>query len=249
MHSSHIFTRGSVPLGLVALSATGLLAAVALSFVIDTTKFVEVHLTPATKMFVVGEVIPIAITVEAPVPVNAFMGELVFSTDTFEVVSIEYNTQLADLWVTEPWYSKADNVVYFAGGTTRIGGFTGTDTLLTVYLRSTKTGATALSLRNMRVLAHDGFGTDVPLKEPVDVLFTSERIQAQSTVLTDTEQTETYTIIPSPPVYDLNTDGKVSFADVGILLLNLGSADSRYDFNRDGTINQTDLTLLLENRE
>jgi hypothetical protein len=240
--------RGNLTMGLLSVGITSLLAAVVFSFVIDTTQFVEVRLSPSSKTLIVGEVVPVSIIVKAPVPVNAFMGELVFSSDTLEVVSISYNTNLADLWVTEPWYSKAQNTVYFAGGTTKTGGFVGTDTLLTVYLRSTQTGTASLSLKDTRVLAHDGFGTDVPLTKPVDALFTTESIQTQSTVLTETKQAETYTIIAAEPSFDLNDDGKVGFGDVGILLLKIGSDDARFDFNLDGKVNQTDLGLLLSHR-
>jgi hypothetical protein len=44
---------------------------------------------------------------------------------------------------------------------------------------------------------------------------------------------------------DLNGDGRVSGADLGILLGDWGSALQRSDLNRDGTVNGSDLGLLL----
>ena len=44
---------------------------------------------------------------------------------------------------------------------------------------------------------------------------------------------------------DLNGDGRVSGADLGILLGDWGSSLQRSDLNRDGTVNGSDLGLLL----
>lgn len=244
------FTRGNLGLGVFAIAATGLVAAAIFSLLTTQPLLPTASMTikPLNKTLLIGEILPVEIVVSSPKPSNAFTGELIFSNDTFVVEKIDYNTALADLWVTEPWYSKADNTIYFAGGTTRPGGFVGTETLLTVYLRSTQSGEATLALENAQLLAHDGFGTTLPLPESVDALFTSEALATQSEIIAQTTKTQNYTIIENPPSFDLNNDGVIGLADVGILLLKLGSTDMRFDLNLDGFVNQTDITTLLSRR-
>lgn len=241
--------KGNLGVGVLTVAVTSLLAAAIFSLLTSLPpKTATITIKPSSKTLLVGEVLPVQIVVQSPEPSNAFTGELVFSNDTFVVEKIDYNTTLADLWVTEPWYSKADNTIYFAGGTTRTGGFVGTETLLTVHLRSTKSGAATLALENAQILAHDGFGTSLPLPESVDALFTSEALATQSEVIASATTTKNFTIIETPPSFDLTGDGVITLADVGTLLLKLGSSDPRFDLNLDGSVTQADITLLLAAR-
>jgi hypothetical protein len=246
-HSTH---RGSLPLGLVTLVATGLAAATILSLIAypPPTTPVSLRIEPVAQTLVQGETFTIRIIVAATEPVNAFTGELVFSNETLEVVAIDYNTTVADLWVEEPWYNRADNTLYFAGGTTKPGGFIGTDTLLSITLAAKRVGTASLALKKAQVLQHNGLGTEAPLTLSVDALFTTTELAVQTNKLSPFPITKTYTIIPTPPNFDLTGDGVVTFADVSIFLLHLGSSDLRYDFNRDGSVTTEDLTLLLTAR-
>ena len=88
----------------------------------------------------IGEMFQVKLVVESSVPVNAFSGDLSFNTEILTVERIDYNTSIADLWVKEPWYSNGGGIITFAGGTTKQGGFTGTDTLLTITFTTHKEG-------------------------------------------------------------------------------------------------------------
>lgn len=211
----------------------------------ETKNEASLSLNPEKLTASVATPIKLEVLISANTPINAFMGEVVFDTTLFTVEKIEYNTSLADLWVTEPWYSKADNTIYFAGGTTRAGGFLGKDNLLTIYLTSQNIGETVVTIKNARVLKHDGLGTDTVLAASIDSVI-SFLAENQSTITQETKDIATrVTIIPTPPTYDINNDGKVSLADIATFMLKLGGNDPRFDFNLDGSVSTTDLSLLL----
>lgn len=219
----------------IAIIASALVATVALH---DETP-AAMYITPVSATVGVGETQQFSVVVKSNVPVNTFAGELLFDTDRFNVVDISYNTSIANLWVEEPWYNRASNSVYFAGGTTVPGGFTGEGTLLTVTLQAVAIGDTTLSLHGARIMAHDGLGSEVTLVEPLDTLFMVDTrpytkplqkpVDSQITVVTDL-----------PPL-DINQDGELSFQDVGVLLLNLGKEKAEYDFTGDGKVTWSDV--------
>ena len=75
------------------------------------------------------------------------------------------------MWAEKPWYENGAGTIKFIGGTTRKGGFFGTGSLITITFRAHGTGDAVVRVRDARILAHDGLGTDVPLGEPIDSLF------------------------------------------------------------------------------
>jgi hypothetical protein len=226
------------------LAAGAFTASIALA---PTNQNPEASLTlnPHQLVAKVGMPVKLEVLISADTPVNAFMGEIAFDSNLFKVDSIEYNTVLADLWVTEPWYSKADNTIYFAGGTTRAGGFTGEDNLITIYLSSQSTGETVISIKNARILKHDGLGTDTVLANSIDSLISLLAEDTNSSVPEIKDMATEVTITPSLPSYDVNNDGKVSLADIASFMLKLGSSDLRFDFNGDGKVSTADLSLIL----
>jgi hypothetical protein len=218
---------------------------------LSTRVLADMRIEPAIKTVVAGETFDITIVVESRVPVNVFAGELLFDTTTLAVESIDYNTSIADLWAEEPWYSNGEGTLTFIGGTTRPGGFTGTDDLITITFRAKETGAGSLVISDATILQHDGLGSEATLAEPIDAIFTV-RPEATSTA-TGTETNliqavrlgSSYNVVTSLPSTDLNGDGRQSIADTSILLLNMGSRDPRYDLNGDGAVNLTDLNIIL----
>lgn len=228
----------------VILAAGALTASVALA-PHEMEGEASLTLSPQELTTLIDNTVKLEVLISANTPVNAFMGEVVFDTSLFTVDKIEYNTALADLWVTEPWYSKADNTIYFAGGTTRTGGFVGKDNLLTIYLSSRSIGETVVGIENARILKHDGLGTDTVLTTGIDSVISTLAADPAS-IPTETKDTASaVTVIPNPPSYDVNNDGKVSLADIATFMLKLGSSDIRFDFNQDGTVSTADLSLLL----
>jgi hypothetical protein len=135
--------------------------------------------------------------------------------------------------------TKASNSVYFAGGTTITDGFTGTGELLRATLQAKRVGDTTITLRNTRVLAHDGLGRDVPLNKPLNTLFSIDTTPF-ATPLEETEESIVSVISDVPPL-DVNNDGEIGFKDISILLTALGSTEDKYDFNRDGRVDWSDI--------
>jgi hypothetical protein len=227
----------------LAAGATGLAAAFILALPPYLTPNASLTLSPQAAAADVGNVLVFEVIVDASVPVNAYTGEIVFDNQAFTVERIDYNTSIADLWVEEPWYSRAENSIYFAGGTTDPGGFTGVGSLMTIYLRATEPGFASVSLQKSRILLHDGIGTDATLTAPIDARFSAEGL-AQETVVTVPETTNWVSVAKTPPSPDLNGDGLVTFADMAIFMLYFGSENARYDFNQDGSVGFADMSIL-----
>jgi hypothetical protein len=227
----------SIPTALAALVMAA--STFAASVILTSQPSAAIYVTPSTTSVEVGDMVTILVLVKSNVPVNAFTSELIFDTARFEVKDISYNTSIADLWVEEPWYNRASNSIYFAGGTTKKDGFTGTGELMQVTLQAKAVGDTQLNLRNTRVLAHDGLGIDVPLTKPLDTFFTIDTTPF-ATPLQEIK-TESIVVISERPTLDVNGDGTLSFKDIGVLLSSIGSDDARYDFNGDGSVSWSDI--------
>jgi hypothetical protein len=199
----------------------------------------SMYVVPSATSVEIGGTLSVAVMVKSNVPVNAFTSELVFDTNRFYVTNISYNTSIANLWVEEPWYNRANNSIYFAGGTTQSDGFVGTGELMRVTLQARSAGDTILTLRNTRVLAHNGLGKDVSLVQPLDTLFSIDTTPF-ATPLQEIE-TDVIAIVSDLPPLDVNGDGVLSFRDIGTLLSALGSDQVLYDFNGDNKVTWADI--------
>jgi hypothetical protein len=228
----------SVPALLVASAFVAVAAVAGISTLDEAGIRIEPHATSA----LIGEDITIHIMVDAASPMNVFAGDISFDPRILKVEKIEYNTSIADVWVTRPWYDNGAGTLNFGGGTTKRGGFTGTGSLVMVTFKTLAEGDGAVTIHNGRILQHDGLGTDAQLSPPIDsvitVLNTPTTPQAKTRVL----------VTNSPLSPDLNADGVVTFADASIIMLNLFGNNPRYDLNRDGEINRTDLSIILNTR-
>jgi len=242
------FHAGNVlPVSLIASALIGFLAiASVLVFPFSTSVVADMRLSPTSRTVGVGETFDVSVVVEARVPVNVFAGDLMFDKDTLEVEAINYNTSIADLWAEEPWYSNGEGTLNFAGGTTRSGGFSGTDTLLTITFKTLKEGAGALVISKAQILQHDGLGTNAELAPTIDALFTIEDEESpQENLVQRSTLPASYAVVTTPPSTDLNGDGKQSIADVSIFLMNMGGDPQRFDFNLDGKVNLKDFNIIL----
>jgi len=243
--------KNNPPNGYMQLLVVGLLAAgsmaAALLFALPFANAPQASLSisPGEAAVALGDTLVVEVVVEASVPVNAFTGEVVFDSDVFSVDKIEYDTSIADLWVTEPWFSKSANSIYFAGGDTAPGGFTGRGTLMTVYLTALNPGFVSLTLANAQVLQHDGFGTAATLTESVDSLFTAERLATETKVATARKNETWVQVASAPPTPDFNDDGRVTLTDLSIFTIHFGGSNMRYDLNQNGRVDFGDLSILL----
>lgn len=203
-------------------------------------------LTPTEAQTELNTPFTVTVTVASDQPVNAFQGLLQFDDQVLRVQEISYNTSIADLWVERPWYDNGDGTIHFAGGTTRPGGFQGSGNLLTITFLPYAAGDATVTFREGLVLAHDGLGTNLPVDEPVDALFTVEAIEQQARVVATSSGASRVAVSEELVDFDLNGDGYISFADVSVLLPELWGSNMRYDLNDDGTVSWSDVHLLLE---
>lgn len=246
------FRKGNIiPVTLVASALIGFLTVMSLLALPGYEHAsTSMYLSPQSRSVEQDQIFTVAVVVESSIPVNAFAGELLFNNDTLEVQSIDYNTSIADLWAQRPWYSNGAGTLNFIGGTTRKGGFVGDDTLITVTFKAKQSGAGTLRIKDAQVLQHDGLGTNAPLSTPLEALFivVSPTTTSAATVNLITEQPSdsTYQVVTKLPSTDLNADGKQTFADVSVLLLNIGSTNVQFDLNMDGVVDLLDLQIVVQ---
>lgn len=207
----------------------------------------DMRIEPSHGGAFVGDTFTVQVVVDSTIPVNVFKGQIRFDYNVLQVDSINYNTSIANLWAELPWYENGEGTVNFAGGTTHKGGFLGKGSLVTITFRTKAPGSTVLRLEDARILEHNGLGTDVPLKGPIDALFNVEDSVIESqTVSKPSVTTLTLAVTKEAPTTDLNGDGKQTITDVSIFMLNVfGSNDIRFDFNQDGVVDRKDMGILM----
>lgn len=194
----------------------------------------------------VHEQFAVILFASAEEPVNVFKGILRYNPSDLKIVGIDYNTSVADLWAELPWYSNGDGTLTFIGGTTRPGGFVGNEQLITVTFEAVRPGETALHMTDVRILRHDGLGSDATIPEPIESVFTIEPEQLRTEMVTkkDLVLGPQVTVLAPAETTDLNNDGKQSIADVSIFMAHLATQNLRSDFNGDGVVNLVDLSIL-----
>ena len=217
--------------------------------IIDFTSAADMRIEPGFGSATVGEKIIVDIIVAADTPVNVFKGLINFDPSRLKVVSIDYNTSIADLWAELPWYSNGDGTLSFVGGTTRQGGFTGEGSLIKVVFETLEVGQTDVGLNEVRILKHDGLGSDEKVDKPIDAIFAIETPELEEEIVLrkDTEK-QTLEVLPEPINTDLNQDGKKSFVDTSIFMADFATQNLRSDFNMDGKVNSTDLSVLMNDK-
>lgn len=230
---------------LLLLLATAGVATIFLSTVFTQSE-AAMRLEPDGGVFSVNTTFTVAVVIDASTPVNVFKGLLSFNPAHLAIERIDYNTSFIDLWAEEPWYSNGAGTLNFIGGTTQPGGFTGSDTLLTVTFKTLTAGEVALTFNEARILKHDGLGSEAMLNQPIDSLFVIETLPAPVEIILDKNSaSERITVLTESVSVDLNGDGKHSLADQSIFMTHLVSQNTRSDFNRDGRVTIADLSILL----
>lgn len=213
---------------------------------LTTEPLADMYIEPQTGVGKIDETFSVTVMVRGATPVNVFAGEVTFDSTVLSVESIDYNTSIADLWAEKPWYENGAGTINFIGGTTRKGGFFGTGSLITITFRAHGTGDAVVRVRDARILAHDGLGTDVPLGEPIDSLFSVAPDVLDRVTVAKPETTTAVIVVGEEfTITDLNRDGKQTIADVSIFMLNMTSEDVRFDFNRDGQVDTKDLSIIM----
>lgn len=207
----------------------------------------NMRIEPQLGAYLIGDTFMVDIVVSSETPVNVFKGEVHFDPAVLRIESIDYNTSIADLWAEQPWYENGAGTLSFIGGTTHRGGFIGTGDLITITFKTLHEGPATINIENVRILKHDGLGTDVAVAQPIDAIFTiGEEELAGQTVLQKSILGPTLQVVTEQPTTDLNGDGKQSLADISIFMLDLASQNSRSDFNGDTKISTADLSIILD---
>lgn len=205
----------------------------------------DMRLDPAQGWPELNETFSVKVLVDADTPVNVFKGDIEFDADYLEINSIDYSDSVADLWTTEPWYSNGEGTLNFAGGTTKIGGFTGTDTVILINFTTKKVGSAKVKFSDIRILKHDGLGSDTTNPDPIDALFNIDNIKSETVTKKSGNDVDIFVIATANPT-DINGDGKQTIADVSIFMSDLITQNKRSDLNGDGKVNLTDLSTLIE---
>jgi len=248
MALSPIKNRGTiVPVTLLASALIGFLTVTGLYMLPLTAPETKMMIDPMSKSVLLGESFTIAVMVSATTPVNAFAGLIAFDETILEVARIDYNTSIADLWAKEPWFSRGNGTISFAGGSTKAGGFINVGTLVTITFTTKKTGDAKLTLANIQILKHDGLGTTANEYTSLDTIFNVVTEVPKLTPL-GLEVTTNIAVRADTPSTDLNNDQTTNLSDVSIFMLYLATRDVRADFNGDNVVNTTDLSLLLAAR-
>ncbi|USN89229.1 MAG: hypothetical protein H6780_02320 [Candidatus Nomurabacteria bacterium] len=227
----------SVILGLLTLS---------LSNTDNTSTTANITVITPDHTHAVHEYFEVVLLVEAKEPVNVFKGILEYDPKNLKIVTIDYNTSVADLWAELPWYGNGNGTLTFIGGTTRSGGFVGNEQLITVTFEAIQPGETSLHMSDIRILRHDGLGSDATVPDPIDSIFTiePEKLDSGTVAKADSVKGPRVTVLAPANSIDLNADGKQSIADVSIFMAHLATQNLRSDFNHDGVVNLVDLSIL-----
>lgn len=118
--------------------------------------------SPSSGSFEVGKDLTVKVQSSSDGPVNSSEGVVTFDTNAFKVRSISTAGSAFNLWTEEPADPAGANstgeISYGGGGT---ASFSGVKTLFSITFTPKKEGETSISIRDGKVLAADGKGTDV----------------------------------------------------------------------------------------
>ncbi len=179
--------------------------------------------SPSAGQVRIGDTVNVALLLTAPdQSVNAMSGKIVIP-DALEVVAISTEKSVNTLWMPrDPYFSADDHAIVFDGGLLNPGFMGQNGKVIDISLRAKTAGRGELTVTDIQLLANDGQGSDVP-------------------AATDTVSF----IVTSGVPGDLNGDGKVSLADVSVLIANWGSKNMDADLNGDGAADLKDLSILM----
>lgn len=225
------------------LFASAIFAVFSLVTTTDKTEILtNIALVADTTVVTSGDTFTTNIIVSSDTPVNVFAGTITFDPAISVVEHISYNTSIANLWTTEPWYENGDGTITFAGGTTVPGGFVGSGQLMTITFRSKNIGKQQLLVRDVTILEHDGLGTET------DTTANDVFVDVRSSDFSSSNSNQTtgpLEVVITDKTFDLTNDGKISIADVSAFMILLIRNDLRADFNNDGKVSMSDLSMLL----
>lgn len=184
--------------------------------------------TPEKTIFpVVGENVRASLRIATKLPINAVGGTIVFPKEFLAVDTFSRESSIIDLWAEEPAFSNETGTLHFSGGIipkdTKDGDY---GTVIVTSFRTLKAGKATINIKDGQLLAANGEGTNIFSGSSMLTLYI--RDQGKS----------------SP---DVNGDGILSIADINTLYLKtFRGYDAHYDLNSDGKVSWADVKMLIE---
>lgn len=117
--------------------------------------------SPSTGVYTTGSNFTVTVLVNTESKsINAAEGVLTYNPKELSVVSVNRNSSIFNLWVTEPTFSNSAGTINFSGGLP--SGYAGSaGTVFTVTFKPILAGTPRISFTGGSVLANDGQGTNV----------------------------------------------------------------------------------------
>jgi len=222
--------RYMFPAVMSSAAVLGLLAVTASSE--DSFLFLE---TP-TQAVETGGLYPVAILASAATPINAIEFTVSFDPEKVDVFGVDRGQSVITIWTEDPVVERAS--VQFRGGTFQ-RGFLGEHQIATINFRALETGQHTVSLRDVRLVAGDGAGTEV----------TATAVPASSLSLftfdDTTSEDEIRVAVSDQLSTDVNADGSVTLQDISAFMGASSNRTTTYDFNGDGRMTFRDFSIIL----
>lgn len=145
----------------------------------------------------------ITLTAENPSrPLNAIEGSVTFDETKLEFLEAKTRSSVIGFWIEYPYLCEA-NRICFSGISP--GGFSDiSNELLTLQFLPIETGDTVISVDSLRLLQHDGKGTDESVELTSKKFFIEQTKQGGQAVVEDTEPPEAFSpaVVKDEDLYD-----------------------------------------------
>jgi hypothetical protein len=190
----------------------------------------EVCIVPEDNRFVeVGETVTLHVFAQSDEPVNVIAGTVHIPTDVLRVEDVHTADSIIDLWTEEPSVAEDGASIPFSGGIVTQEGFLGTGSVFTIVVRPIVEGKAELTFTDTTMLAHDGTGMEVTCgQSPITLSIRpsahpSPDVNGDKVVnIFDFGIVSARLFMAYNALYDLNMDGRITLADIGIIISNIG---------------------------
>jgi hypothetical protein len=190
-------------------------------------------ITPQSS-FEAGSVFPVDVYVYANAPVNAVDISISFPEKQIEILGIDKGESVITLWTEDPFV--AGDTVVLRGGTYK-RGFVGEHKIATINAKALTAGKAEFIANNVKILAGDGKGTEIPTDLSRGKLITTITEPGVGTTI----QGEGVIVV----ITDIDSDGQVTLTDISSFMASWASKDKVYDFNGDGSMTFRDFSIIL----
>ena len=172
----------------------------------------------------------------AHVPVNAVDVTLQFDNKAVEVLEVDRGQSVITIWAQDPVVENGK--VVLRGGTYR-KGFIGEHQIASIDLKAKQSGLSNVSATNIMLLAGDGQGSPVSVKN-------DQNTSVNLYIYDENSTPENIGVnVKINIVTDIDGDGKVTLRDVRAFMAAWSTRDQIFDFNGDGRMTFKDFSIIL----